>query len=265
MSFSLMKPNYSCAILYIISETQLIERGSNMGKKKILVVDDEKNIVELIRINLERSGFDIIPAYTGEEAIEKTISNDPDLILLDLMLPDIDGFEVCRTIKLNGKTKSIPIIMITAKSEESDKVIGLGLGADDYVTKPFGIRELEARIRTVLRRTKEIDQLKEIIEQPSKIINFKDLTLDIGKYEVKRNGKEIDLTLTEFKILKALLENKDRVMKRKELLDIISGDKSNTDARTVDVHIRNIRKKLKENGGSHEYIETVRSIGYTVK
>ncbi len=236
-----------------------------MDKKKILVVDDEKNIVELIKMNLERSGFDIISAYTGEEAIKKTISNNPDLILLDLMLPDIDGFEVCRIIKLNEKTKNIPIIMITAKSEETDKVIGLGLGADDYVTKPFGVRELEARVKTVLRRTQEIELLKGIIDQSSNIIKFKDLTLDSSKYEVKRKSKEIDLTLTEFKILKALLENKDRVMSREELLDEISGDKSSTDVRTVDVHIRNIRKKLEESGSPYEYIETVRSIGYIVK
>lgn len=236
-----------------------------MEKKKILVVDDEKNIVELIKMNLERSGFDIIPAYTGEEAIEKTFSILPDIILLDLMLPDIDGFEVCRTIKLNEKTKSIPIIMITAKSEESDKVIGLGLGADDYVTKPFGIRELEARIKTVLRRFQEVKLLKEAINKPSHIIKFKDLTIDTIKYEVKKKEEEIDLTLTEFNILKALLENKDKVMSRENLLNKISGDNTNTDIRTVDVHIRNIRKKLGENGEPYKYIETIRSIGYRMK
>lgn len=235
-----------------------------MIKRKILVVDDEKNIVELIRMNLERSGFQVIPAYTGKEAIIKTMDLDPDLILLDLMLPDIDGFEVCRTIKLNEKTKDIPIIMITAKSEEADKVIGLGLGADDYVTKPFGIRELEARIKTVLRRCQRLDLAVKDVEQLPNIIRFKDLVLDTIKYQVTKNGENIDLTLTEFRILKTLLENQDKVMSREELLAEISGDNSDTDIRTVDVHIRNIRKKLEE-GEPYEYIETIRGIGYRMK
>jgi two-component system alkaline phosphatase synthesis response regulator PhoP len=235
-----------------------------MIKKKILAVDDEKNIVELIRMNLERSGFQVIPAYTGKEAIIKTMDLDPDLILLDLMLPDIDGFEVCRTIKLNEKTKDIPIIMITAKSEEADKVIGLGLGADDYVTKPFGIRELEARIKTVLRRCQRLDLAVKDVEQLPNIIRFKDLVLDTIKYQVTKNGENIDLTLTEFRILKTLLENQDKVMSREELLAEISGDNSDTDIRTVDVHIRNIRKKLEE-GEPYEYIETIRGIGYRMK
>ena len=238
--------------------------GINMIKKKILAVDDEKNIVELIRMNLERSGFQVIPAYTGKEAIIKTMDLDPDLILLDLMLPDIDGFEVCRTIKLNEKTKDIPIIMITAKSEEADKVIGLGLGADDYVTKPFGIRELEARIKTVLRRCQRLDLAVKDVEQLPNIIRFKDLVLDTIKYQVTKNGENIDLTLTEFRILKTLLENQDKVMSREELLAEISGDNSDTDIRTVDVHIRNIRKKLEE-GEPYEYIETIRGIGYRMK
>ncbi|NMB27480.1 MAG: response regulator transcription factor [Tissierellia bacterium] len=236
-----------------------------MGKK-VLVVDDEKNIVELIQMNLETSGFQVIPAYTGKEALEKTISLSPDLILLDLMLPDIDGFEVCRMIKTNEETKDIPIIMITAKSEETDKVIGLGLGADDYVTKPFSIRELEARIKTVLRRCRKMILLEDSIKKPSNIIIFKDLSIDLTKYQVERDGKKIDFTLTEFKILKTLLENQDRVMSRESLLKEILGDKSNTDIRTVDVHIRNIRKKLENNGGNpYEYIETVRGIGYRMK
>lgn len=236
-----------------------------MIKKKILVVDDEKNIVELIMMNLRRSGFETIPAYTGLEAIEKAYSLLPNLILLDLMLPDIDGFEVCRKIRLNERTKDIPIIMLTAKSEESDKVIGLGLGADDYVTKPFGVRELEARIKTVLRRFDKIDLLKQNINKDSNIIKFKDLTIDTTKYQVMKKEKEIDLTLTEFKILKILLENQDKVMSRESLLEEIQGDKSNTEIRTVDVHIRNIRKKLEENGEPYEYIETIRGIGYRMK
>lgn len=235
-----------------------------MVNKKILVVDDEKNIVDLIHMNLERSGYQVIPAYTGKEAITKTIDLEPDLVLLDLMLPDIDGFEVCRMIKLNEKTKDVPIIMITAKSEEADKVIGLGLGADDYVTKPFGIRELEARIKTVLRRCGKEEFLIENIKESPNIKRFKDLILDITKYQTIKNGEEIDLTLTEFKILKVLLENQDKVMEREKLLVHISGNNVNTDTRTVDVHIRNIRRKLKDEE-PYKYIETIRGIGYRMK
>lgn len=236
-----------------------------MNKKKILVVDDEKNIVELIKMNLELSGFEVISVYSGGEVLDKVMSLNPDLILLDLMLPDIDGFEVCRRLKLNEKVKDIPIIMLTAKSEESDKVIGLGLGADDYVTKPFGIRELEARIRTVLRRFEKANTVEENIYNSSNIIRFKDLTIDFSKYQVIKNGKEIDLTLTEFKILKILLENQDKVMPREDILDEISENKSKPDARTVDVHILNIRKKLGDNKEPYEYIETIRGIGYRMK
>lgn len=232
-----------------------------MERKEVLVVDDKENIVELIRINLERSGFKVIPAYTGAEALEKAKLIIPDLILLDLMLPDIDGFEVCRTIKLNPNTKDVPIIMITAKSEETDKVIGLGLGADDYITKPFGIRELEARIRTVLRRYERTQSLQKDIGESENIIKFKDLTIDLTQYQVKRNNEEINLTLTQFKIFKILLENKNKVISRENLLNGLLGDDFNTDVRTIDVHIRNIRKKLEP----HEYIETVRGIGYRMK
>lgn len=235
-----------------------------MANEKILVVDDESNIVELIQMNLERSGFQVIPAYTGAEAISKTINQNPDLILLDLMLPDIDGFQVCRTIKLSENLKDIPIIMITAKSEEADKVTGLGLGADDYITKPFGIRELEARIRTILRRYKKTELIEQNILEESNIIIYKDLILDEGKHQIIKDEKEIDLTLTEFRILNSLLKNQDKVMSREELLLQISGNISNTDNRAVDVHIRNIRKKL-EDGEPYEYIETIRGIGYRMK
>lgn len=236
-----------------------------MNRKRILVVDDEKNIVELIKMNLELSGFEVIPIYSGREVVNKAISLNPDLILLDLMLPDIDGFEVCRRLKLNKEVKDIPIIMLTAKSEESDKVIGLGLGADDYVTKPFGIRELEARIRTVLRRFEKTNKIEEETNISSNIIRFKDLTIDASKYQVTKNGKEVELTLTEFKILKILLENQDKVMPREDILNEISENKLKPDVRTVDVHILNIRKKLGDNKEPYEYIETIRGIGYRMK
>ena len=252
-------------LYYCLYMMLILEKGNNsMAKKRILIVDDEKNIVELIRINLEANGFETISAYTGLEALEKA-NSIPDLILLDIMLPDIDGFEICRMIRLNEKTKDIPIIMLTAKSEESDKVIGLGLGADDFVTKPFGIRELEARIKTVLRRFEKTTVLEKNLDEHSNIIQFKDLTLDTTKYQAMKKEKELELTLTEFRILKILLENQDKVMSRESLLEEIPGDKSNTEVRTVDVHLRNIRKKLEEDGEPYEYIETIRGIGYRMK
>lgn len=235
-----------------------------MSKKKVLVVDDEENIVELIRMNLESSGYEVIDAYTGMEAITKTNSLIPDLILLDLMLPDIDGLQLCQMLRLNEQTKDIPIIMITAKSEESDKVKGLYMGADDYITKPFGIRELEARVKTVLRRTDKTDIIKDTTFTNIHILKFRDLIMDSDKYEVKIDNKEIDLTLTEFKILKLLLENNDRVTTRESILDEIGTDKTKNDSRSIDVHIRNIRKKLEEDITS-EYIETIRGIGYKLK
>lgn len=235
-----------------------------MSKKKILVVDDEINIVELIKMNLESSGYEIIEAYTGMEAITKTNSDIPDLILLDLMLPDIDGTQLCQMLRLNEETKDIPIIMITAKSEEADKVQGLSMGADDYITKPFGIRELEARIKTVLRRADKSDIIKDSIFVNTHILRFKDLIMDSNKYEVKKDNIEIDLTLTEFKILKLLLANGDGVTTRDSILDEISNDKTKNDSRSIDVHMRNIRKKLEEDT-TYEYIETIRGIGYKLK
>lgn len=234
-----------------------------MSKKKILVVDDEENIVELIKMNLEGSGYEIIEAYTGMEAITKTNSDIPDLILLDLMLPDIDGIQLCQMLRLNEETKDIPIIMITAKSEETDKVQGLSMGADDYITKPFGIRELEARIKTVLRRADKSDIIKDTRLINTHILGFKDLIMDSNKYEVKKDNIEIELTLTEFKILKLLLVNGDGVTTRESILDVIGNDRIKND-RSIDVHIRNIRKKLEEDT-TCEYIETIRGIGYKLK
>lgn len=235
-----------------------------MSKSKILVVDDEVNIVELIKMNLESSGYEVIEAYSGMEAITKTDFFSPDLILLDLMLPDIDGLQVCKMLRMNIKTQEIPIIMVTAKSEETDKVQGLNIGADDYITKPFGISELEARIKTVLRRTENRIIPKNSVTMNSKILIYKNLTLDSSKYEVTQDNVKVDLTVTEFNILKRLMENGDIVSTRESILDLIGADNTKNDNRTLDVHIRNIRKKLEENKVL-EYIETIRGIGYKLK
>ncbi len=230
-----------------------------MSKIKILVVDDEKNIVELLKINLERYGYDVISAYTGMEAITLTSTDTPDLILLDVMLPDSDGIKICSMIRSNEKTSDIPIIMVSAKSEEEDKIEGLIAGADDYITKPFSIKEIEARIQSVLRRSKSNagEKNKLSIEERDKLYINKD------KYEVLVGGLKADLTLSEFKLLSKIFENPNKVYTREELMDVISSDKDKTDIRTIDVHIRNIRKKIEIDGD--EFIETVRGIGYRVK
>lgn len=218
----------------------------------------------MIKINLENSGYDVSPAYSGMEGIAKIYSFKPDLILLDLALPDIDGLQICNMIRLNENTKDIPVIMLTARSEESDKVEGLTMGADDYITKPFGIRELEARIATVLRRTKGKKLNVENFTSVSSIVSTRDIKMDLDKYEVVKDGKNIDLTPSEFKILKLIMENEDKVTSRNQLLEEIGIERSNLETRTLDVHIRNIRKKLEEDQ-DNVYIETIRGVGYKFK
>ncbi len=231
-----------------------------MDKLKILVVDDEKNIVELLTINLELLGYEVISAYTGMEAITLTLLELPNLILLDIMLPDSDGVQICSMIRNNQKTKDIPIILVSAKSQEEDKVEGLMAGADDYITKPFSVKEIHARIQSVLRRSMKN---MEYIDVESKYDDKKNLSINKEKYEVLKGNKPIDLTLTEFRILSCLYEKPNKVYTREELMEEISLDKERSDLRTIDVHIRNIRKKLESD--DEEYIETVRGIGYRVK
>ncbi|QEK11965.1 response regulator transcription factor [Crassaminicella thermophila] len=230
-----------------------------MNKKKILVVDDEQHIIELIQFNLENSGFDVITSENGEDAIRIAEEEMPDVILLDLMLPGIDGFEACKKIRNNDKTRKIPVIMLTAKGEEMDKVLGLELGADDYLTKPFSVRELIARIKAVLRRFEEIP--KEAI----KTIKINDIVIDIEKHEVSKNGEVIELTLKEFELLKILAKNRGKVLSRNFLLDEVWGYDYFGETRTVDVHIRHLRRKIEDNDKYPIYIETIRGIGYKMK
>ena len=223
-------------------------------KKKILIIEDDENIVEMIEYNLNKEGFITSVARSGEESIKKISSVKPDLILLDLMLPDMDGFEVCRQIKKNNDTCHIPIIMLTAKSEEIDKVTGLELGADDYVTKPFSIKELVTRIKVRLR-----GNIKNIVtEKLARGI----ISIDSEKHKVFVSGKEIFLTSTEFKILKFMAERPGVVFSRDRLLDAVFGYESAVYDRTVDVHIKSLRKKLDK---ARDYVETVRGIGYRFK
>ena len=219
---------------------------------KILIVDDEPDIVELVKINLEKNGFDVISSYTGREIFDLFKKFSIDLVILDLMLPDIDGLEICKILKSENETKNIPIIMLTAKDTEIDKVLGLELGADDYITKPFSPRELVARVRAVLRRTKR--------SSDERILTFDNiLKIDLKKFEVFVNGKKINLTTTEFKLLKALAIRRGEVLSRNELLDYIWGNEKIVIDRTIDVHIKHLREKLGKVG---KFIKNVRGVGY---
>lgn len=230
-----------------------------MDNVKVLVVDDEVNIVELLSINLKRFGYEVITAFTGMEAITRTSMEKPDIILLDIMLPDSDGVKICNMIRSNASTSGIPIIMVSAKSEEEDKVEGLLAGADDYITKPFSVKEIDARIQSVIRRT---SGLSDAI-QGDDSVKRGNIRIDRNKYEVFKNDKKVELTLSEFRILLKIFDQPNKVHTREELMQEISNDKEKADLRTIDVHIRNIRKKLEAD--SEDYIETVRGIGYRAK
>ena len=219
---------------------------------RILVVDDEPDAIELIRFNLKASGYEVLTAEDGEEALAKARKFSPDMILLDVMLPEIDGLEVCKILRRDPATASLPIIMLTAKASEIDRVLGLEFGADDYVTKPFSPRELMLRVRNVLKRK---ESSKEEVER----FQVRDIELDVSKYEVKIMGQPIDLTPTEFKLLQILMERKGRVQSRDRLLQDVWGYDQLIDTRTVDTHVRRLREKM---GEAADYVTTVRGVGY---
>ncbi|MDD2627494.1 MAG: response regulator [Clostridia bacterium] len=226
--------------------------------KKILIVDDEKPIVDILKFNLEKEGYKTVEAYDGEQAVKIALETKPDLIILDVMLPKMDGFTVCRKIR---QKLSCPVIMLTAKEEVVDKIIGLELGADDYMTKPFSIRELIARIKANLR--KHTVQEEESIED-SINIKIKDIVLDAEKYVVIKNGIIIDLTMKEFEVLKLLATHAGQVFTREQILKNVWGYDYYGDLRSVDVTIRRIREKIEENTADPKYIITKRGIGYYV-
>jgi len=209
-------------------------------QQKILVVEDEVHIIELLKYNIELAGYQMIYADNGKEGINLCVEQHPDLVILDLMLPDIDGFDVCKILKKDERTKDIPVIMLTARGEEVDKVLGLELGADDYITKPFSIRELMARIKVVLRRFRAEDRKEQ--KGADEPIVIRDITILPDKFQVLKGGVPVELTLKEFELLKLLAENKDKVMARNLLLDKVWGYEYMGETRTVDVHIRHLRK-----------------------
>lgn len=228
-----------------------------MIQKKILVADDEKDIVELIAYNLEQEGFAVCKAFDGRKAWEMVNADKPDLVILDLMMPAMPGMEVCRMIRRQAETAAIPIIMLTAKSDPVDKILGLEIGADDYITKPFHVRELIARIRAVLRRSERRpdDDLPESFD-------FRGLHVDFKSYQVTVDGQPVELSSREFKLLQFFIGHPGRVYSREQLLDRVWGDEAFVEPRTVDVHISRLRGVIEPDKETPRYILTVRGIGY---
>jgi DNA-binding response OmpR family regulator len=221
-------------------------------KQKILVVDDEPEAVELVEFNLKGAGYEVATAGDGAEALNKARRIQPNLIILDVMMPEIDGMEVCKLLRRDPATSTIPIIMLTAKASEVDRVLGLELGADDYVVKPFSPRELVLRVKKILERGKPAEAAKE------KIV-FGDMVIDIPRHAVLWKGKEIELTATEFKLLSTLAQRRGRVQSRDALLRDVWGYESMIDTRTVDTHMRRLREKM---GPAAKYLDTIRGVGY---
>ena len=223
-------------------------------KPHVLIVEDEAALVTMLRYNLESEGYRVSEAVDGEEAILLVIEEPPDLILLDWMLPSLSGIEVCRRIRRNESARDVPIIMLTARGEDSDRVRGLDSGADDYITKPFSPRELMARVRAVLRRSQPSDHERLV---------YGDIEMDLARHWVQRGGRDLHLGPIEYRLLRHFLESPGRVFSREQLLDAVWGRDVYVEARTVDVHIRRLRKTLNE-GGLPDLIRTVRSAGYAI-
>ena len=218
----------------------------------ILIADDEPDVCDLLAYQCQKAGFRTVIAVDGKAALEKARQLLPSLLVLDLMLPEVEGGEVCRTLKADARTRHIPILMLTAKAEEVDRVLGLELGADDYVTKPFSPREVLLRIKSILRRIKGDEKPKEVLQQG-------EIKVDLARHEVSVRGKSVDLTITEFKLLTTLMERRGRVQSREVLLSDVWGYAPDMDTRTVDTHMRRLRDKL---GKAASHVETVRGVGY---
>lgn len=221
---------------------------------KVLVIDDEKQIADIIKFNLEKEGYITQTANDGQEGIEKVYDWHPDLVILDIMMPKKDGFQVLKEIRVKY---NVPVIMLTAKEEEVDKILGLELGADDYVVKPFSMRELMARVKANIRRVNFNNQ-----EVSNDLIVSGNLSIDINKYEVKKNGLVVELTLREYELLKFLASSSDQIFSREQLLEEVWGYEYYGDIRTVDVTVRRLREKIEDNEGEFKYILTKRGVGY---
>jgi len=235
-----------------------------MESKKVFIIEDDKSISDIIRFNLTKEGFETEAAYTKAEGLELALNSDPDLILLDVMLldpvtgkMDMDaGWEICKKIRAKS---NVPIIMLTAKTEEVDKVLGLELGADDYITKPFGLRELIARVKANIRRRGMTDIVG---ADPSNVKEYGSITIDTNRYEARKNGEPLDLTLREFELVKYLAEREDKVYSREQLLEDVWGYEYYGDIRTVDVTVRRLREKLEDDSSDPKFVLTKRGVGY---
>ena len=233
-------------------------------KNVVLIVEDEAPISDILSFNLKKEGYEVRTAFDGEEGLKKALEKDVDLVLLDVMLPVMDGFEVCKRIRISS---SVPVIIVTAKEEEVDKVLGLELGADDYITKPFSMRELIARVKANIRRNSMLPTMEDETAGTagSDILNVRDLTIDSSRYEVKKRGQLLELTVREYELLKYLAQNKDQVFSREQLLEQVWDYEYYGDIRTVDVTVRRLREKLEDNSSDPDYIMTKRGLGYYFK
>lgn len=224
--------------------------------KRVLIVDDEKAIVDILEFNLQRDGYEALKAYDGPEGLRMVREENPDLVLLDVMLPGMDGFTVCRTLRAEGN--DVPIVMITAREEETDKVFGLEIGADDYVTKPFSMRELLARVKANMRRTAPPAPGTE----SGDVIRMRDLVIDMDRHTVSKNGRDLDLTQREYELVRFLAQNPGKVVSRQELMSQVWQYEYFGDLRAVDVAVRRLREKLEDNPAEPDYVRTRRGVGY---
>src|SRR5215831_7482362 len=242
------------------SEVTTRRAGETPGRRaasRILVAEDERDVAELIRYTLAREGFEVVVASNGADALRQAKDSRPDLVLLDLMLPQVNGWELCRRLKQDPATKALPVIMLTARAEEGDKVLGFEMGADDYVTKPFAIRELMARVRAVIRRSAPAE-----VEDKAQHLKIGDLEIDRRRFEVTMKGRSISLTVKEFQLLTTLAAEPGRVYGREELLDRVWGREGFVEPRTVDVHLARLRRKFVRAKLPAPRIDTVRGVGY---
>lgn len=223
-----------------------------MSRPRILIIEDERALTEVLSYNLQREGYDVTIAHDGQEGLRKAQLQTPDAVILDLMLPRVDGLEVCRELRAGERTRTVPILMLTAKAEETDQLVGFSMGADDYVTKPFNVKVLMQRIKALLRRAEQSSE-------PGEIVEHLGVRIDRLRHRASVEGRELDLTPTEFRLLECLLRQPGRAFTRPQLMDVAIGEGAIVLERTIDVHIKTLRRKL---GGEHEYIETVRGVGY---
>lgn len=236
----------------MITATQPARIRTPMARPRVLIIEDERALTDVLTYNLQREGYEVVVAHDGQEGLRKAQMQIPDVVILDLMLPKVDGLEVCRELRAGERTRSVPILMLTAKAEETDQVVGFSMGADDYVTKPFSVKVLLQRLKALQRRVEQTAEAGEVIEHLG-------VRIDRVRHKASVRGKDLDLTPTEFRLLECVLRQPGRAFTRPQLMDVAIGEGAIVLERTIDVHIKTLRRKL---GSEDEFIETVRGIGY---